>query len=72
MTKAQTITVTENAQGVVTATTKDFEIIDGVTSLISTNTAITGMPALLQKAALVAGGMSLNSKLKTGSFNFMK
>lgn len=72
MAKSQVITVTENAAGNATVTHKDAELIDVFTTVISTNSAVTGGYGLAQRALLFVGGMATQSKLKTDSFNFLK
>lgn len=59
-------TVTLAADGT-TATVADAKIADILTTAISTNTAVTGTYGLVQKAALVIGGMALqNNRLGRG------
>lgn len=72
MTKSQKVIVTTAADGKVSAATKDAELLDVVTTAISTDSAVTGAYGLMQKAALVAGGMAIQSKLKNDTFNFLK
>lgn len=72
MAESQKVTVVEKSDGSVTVSTAPAKLLDTVTTLLSTDSALTGALGLAQKIALVAGGMSLNSKLKTGSFNFIK
>lgn len=69
--KSQVVTVAENAQGVIGSSTKDAGLVDLVTTVISTDTALTGMLGLAQRASLFIGGMAVQSKLKTNSFNFL-
>lgn len=69
--KSQVVTVAENAQGVIGSSTKDAGLVDLVTTVISTDTALTGMLGLAQRAGLFIGGMAVQSKLKTNSFNFL-
>lgn len=71
-TKSQVVTVTEGANGAITATAEDATLIDTITTLFSTNSALTGMYGLLQRGGLFVGGMAVQSKLKTNSFNFLK
>lgn len=62
--------VTVSASGTtVTATTKAASVADVLTSVISTDSAITGTMGLAQRIGLFVGGMSVQSKLKTGSWN---
>lgn len=72
MTVSQKVTVAENASGTVTVTTKPAELMDVLTTTVSTDSALTGMYGFGQKAALVVAGMAIQSKLKTNSFNFLK
>lgn len=72
MAESQKVTVIERPDGTVTVSTESAKLLDTVTTLLSTDSALTGALGLAQKIALVAGGMSLNSKMKTGSFNFIK
>lgn len=72
MAKSQKVTVTEDSAGVASVTTKDAEILDIVTTAISTESAVTGMYGLVQRGAFFIGGMALNNKLKSGSVNFLK
>lgn len=58
-----------DAAGVPTAT--DATLMDVVTTLISTDSAVTGTYGLIQKGLLFVGGMSLQSKRKLGTFNPM-
>lgn len=52
-----------------TATVADATIGDIFTTVISTDTAVTGMYGLAQRALLVVGGMAIQSKRKLGTFN---
>lgn len=52
-----------------TATVTDAKIVDILTTAISTDSAVTGTYGLIQKAALFLGGMSVQNKRKTNSFN---
>lgn len=72
MTTSQKVTVAEDARGDITVTAKPAELIDVLTTAVSTDSALTGAYGLGQKAALVVAGMSIQSKLKTNSFNFLK
>ncbi|UNI73408.1 membrane protein [Pseudomonas phage ER16] len=60
--------VTLNADGTA-ATVADAKIGDIVTTVFSTDSAVTGMYGLVQKAGLVAAGMTVNSYRLRGSFN---
>lgn len=60
--------VTLNAAGDA-ATVADAGLLDVVTTVFSTNEALTGTYALVQKAALFVGGMAVQSKRVNGSFN---
>lgn len=72
MAKSQVITVTENSAGAAVVTNKDAELVDLFTTIISTNSAVTGGYGLIQRGALFVAGMATQSKLKSGSFNFLK
>lgn len=72
MAKSQKVTVTENSSGVVTATAANATPVDVLTTAISTDSAVTGMLGLAQRAAFFVGGMAVQSKLKTNTFNFLK
>lgn len=60
--------VTLAADGL-TATVSDATIGDIGSTLISTDSAVTGVYGLAQKALLVGGGMMVNSYRLRGSFN---
>lgn len=57
------------AEGGATATVVDAKIGDIFSTLLSTDDALTGSYGLLQKAGLVAAGMTVNSYRLRGSFN---
>lgn len=52
-----------------TATVAAATISDIFTSLLSTDTTLTGMYGFAQKAGLVVAGMSIQSKRKLDTFN---
>lgn len=52
-----------------TATVAEATISDIFTTVISTDAAVTGTYGLVQKALLLVGGMSIQSKRKLGTFN---
>lgn len=52
-----------------TATVADATVGDIFSTAISTDSAVTGMYGLAQKALFVAGGMMVNSYRLRGSFN---
>lgn len=54
-----------------TATVANAEIMDTVTTLFSTNEAVTGLLGLAQKVGLVLAGMAAQSYRKTGSLNIL-
>lgn len=56
-----------DAAGVPTAT--DAELLDIFTTVLSTDTALTGVYGLVQKAGLVVAGMSFQNKRKIDTFN---
>jgi hypothetical protein len=72
MTVSQKVTVVEGTNGAVTVSAKPAELMDVLTTAVSTDSALTGMYGFGQKAALVVAGMAIQSKLKTNSFNFLK
>lgn len=72
MIKSQVVTVTENASGVKSATVKDASPLDAVATALSTDSAVTGLIGLSQRALFFIGGMAVQSKLKADSYNFLK
>lgn len=56
-------------EGGTAATVVDAKIGDIFSTLLSTDDALTGSYGLLQKAGLVAAGMTVNSYRLRGSFN---
>lgn len=52
-----------------TATVADASIGDILTTVISTDSAVTGTYGLVQKGLLLVGGMMIQSKRKLGTFN---
>lgn len=52
-----------------TATVTDAVLLDVVTTLISTDSAVTGTYGLVQKIALFVGGMSVQANRLKGSYN---
>lgn len=52
-----------------TASVADATVADIFTSVISTDTAVTGTYGLVQRGLLVVAGMSIQSKRKLGTFN---
>jgi hypothetical protein len=60
--------VTLAADGL-TATVADATVGDVFTTLFSTDSAVTGLYGLGQRALCVVGGMSFQSKRMGGSFN---
>ena len=52
-----------------TATVADATIGDIFTSVISTDTAVTGTYGLVQRGLLLVAGMSIQSKRKLGTYN---
>lgn len=64
MSKLVTLSADEN-----TATVVDAKVGDIFSSILSSNKAVTGSYGLIQKAGLVAGGMTINSYRLRGSFN---
>lgn len=59
------------ANGTTTATAEEAKIGDIITTLFSTDQAVTGTYGLVQKAGLVVAGMSFQSQRKSGSWNFL-
>lgn len=72
--KSQVVTVIEDrsAPGGVAASAEEATLIDTVSTVVSTNSALTGAYGLLQRCGLFVAGMAVQSKLKTDSFNFLK
>lgn len=64
MSKLVTLSGDEN-----TATVADATLGDIFTTILSSNKALTGTYGFVQKAGLVAVGMSVNSYRLRGSFN---
>lgn len=54
------------------ATVSDATIMDTVTTLFSTDTAVTGTLAIVQKVALVAGGMAIQNYRLGRGLNFLQ
>lgn len=52
-----------------TAVVEEAQILDIITTALSTDSAVTGTYGLIQKAGLFIGGMSVQNKRKLGSFN---
>jgi hypothetical protein len=52
-----------------TAVVEEAQILDIVTTALSTDSAVTGTYGLIQKAGLFIGGMAVQNKRKLGSFN---
>lgn len=52
-----------------TATVADAKLGDILTTAVSTDSAVTGMYGLLQRAGLFVGGMAVNSFRLRGSIN---
>lgn len=65
------VTVTTTG-GATTAAAEDAKIGDVLTTLISSDQALTGTLGLAQKAAILLGGMAIQSRRTTGSFNFLR
>lgn len=63
------VTIVPGANGASTAVVEEAQIIDILTTAISTDSAVTGTYGLLQKAALFMGGMAVQSKRKLNTFN---
>lgn len=64
------VTVVPGANGgAPTAVVEDAKIIDILSTVLSTDAALTGTYGLLQKTALFVGGMSVQNKRRMGSFN---
>jgi len=52
-----------------TASVADAELLDIVTTLVSSNEVLTGTYALIQRGALFVGGMAVQNKRRMGSWN---
>lgn len=72
MAQSQKVTVAVNASGQTVSTTVDANAADILLTALSADSAVTGMYGLAQRACFFVGGMAVQSKLKTGSFNFLK
>lgn len=72
MAKSQKVTVAAGTGGQITATTKDSDLFDILTTSLSTDSAVTGAHGLIQRGLFFAGGMAVNNYMKRGSFNFVK
>lgn len=72
MAQSQKVTVAVNASGQTVSTTVDANAADILLTALSADSAVTGMYGLIQRAGFFVGGMAVQSKLKTGSFNFLK
>lgn len=62
------VTIVEN-EGVTEAVVSDATIGDIVTTIISTDSAVTGVYGIAQRAALVLAGMSAQEFRRSGSIN---
>lgn len=69
--KAQKITVAE-VNGEVVASAEDAKATDVVTTLFSTEQAVTGFPKFIQLGSAVALGMGVQQYRNNGSFNFIR
>lgn len=72
MAKSQKVTVLAGTNGAHTATLKDSDLLDILTTAVSTDTVVTGAHGLLQRAGFFVAGMAVNNKMKHNSFNFLK
>lgn len=52
-----------------TATLTDATVLDAVTTIVSTDSGVTGTLGLLQRVGLVVGGMAIQSKRLRDSYN---
>ena len=52
-----------------TAVVEEAQILDILTTALSTDSAVTGTYGLIQKAALFVGGMAVQNKRRANSFN---
>lgn len=66
------VTQATAADGSVSFTSVDAGITDVVTSVFSTEKVLTGSMALVQRAGILAAGMSLQNYRLTGGWNFFK
>jgi len=60
--------ITLSADGA-TATVADATLTDVFTTMISTNTFVSGTYGLIQKAGFVLGGMAFQNSRKVGTWN---
>lgn len=65
------VTVT-TTNGTTSATVEESKVGDVLTTLISSDQALTGTHAFIQKGLILLGGMALQSRRTTGSFNFLR
>lgn len=68
---AESKKITLSADGA-TATVATATASDILTTAISTDSAVTGLYGLVQKAGLVVAGMAVQNNRVTGSFAFWK
>lgn len=54
-----------------TVAVEEAKIADILTTLFSSDQAVTGTYGFVQKAGLVVAGMGFQSQRKTGSWNFL-
>lgn len=60
-TASQKVTITEAADGTITASRASAELIDIVSTTFSSNDALTGAYGLVQKVVLFGAGMSFQN-----------
>lgn len=63
------VVVSTPTSGPATAVVTEAKILDIASTLMSSDSFVTGTYGLVQKLALVAIGMSVQSKRKLGTFN---
>lgn len=68
---SQKITVVKGANDTYSATSENATVADAFTTLFSADQAVTGVMGYIQKVGLVAAGMAIQERRRSGSFNFL-
>lgn len=68
---SQKVTVVKASDGTYSATNENATIADAFTTLFSADQAVTGVMGYVQKVGLVAVGMAIQERRRSGSFNFL-
>lgn len=66
---SQKVTLTKQADGSYTAATEDAVIGDIITTLLSSDQAVTGWMKFGQMGAMLVGGMAIQEKRRSGKWN---